>query len=323
MASEGASPRALCWVVTDGKAGMESQCAGLAETLDLVPVVKRVSLRAPWRQLTPYVRIGGMAQFASGSDPLTPPYPDLLIATGRHSIAASLLVKRFSGDKTRTVQLQNPVIASSHFDLVVVPRHDGISGPNIVTTKGALHRITPDVLREGAVKFAPRVLHLKRPYIGVLIGGTNATYRLERAEMAALAAGLKTAAAKANASLVITPSRRTGEDNIRALKDTLAGAPHFLWDGTGDNPYFGILGVADYLVVTADSVNMVSEAASTGKPVYVAPLPGGSAKFDRFHRMMREDGYVREFSGSVSPYSYAPLDDMSAVVARVRALLQN
>ncbi len=302
---------------------MESQCVGLAEALRLVPIVKRVSLRTPWRQLTPYFRIGGTAQFASGSDPLTPPFPDLLIATGRHSITASLLVKRLSGGKTRTVQLQNPVISATHFDLVVVPRHDGLSGPNIVSTKGALHRIMPDILREGAAKLSPHLSHLNRPYIGVLIGGTNAAYRLEQTEMAALATGLKTAAANANASLIITPSRRTGEDNIRVLKDMIGDTPHFLWDGTGDNPYFGILGLADYLVVTADSVNMVSEAASTGKPVYVASLPGGSAKFDRFHRMMRGDGYVREFSGSVAPYSYAPLDDMSAVVARVRALLQN
>lgn len=302
---------------------MESQCVGLAEALGLSPIVKRVSLRAPWRQLTPYLRIGGTAQFTAESDPLTPPYPDLLIATGRHSIAASLLVKRLSGGKTRTVQLQNPAIASTHFDLVVVPRHDGISGPNIVMTKGALHRITPDVLREGAAKLAPHLSHLARPYIGVLIGGTNAAYRLEHAEMTVLAAGLKAAAANASASLIITPSRRTGEDNIRVLKDTLAGVPHFLWDGTDNNPYFGILGLADFLVVTPDSVNMVSEAASTGKPVYVATLPGGSTKFNRFHRMMREDGYVREYSGSVAPYSYGPLDDMSAVVAHVRTLLQN
>lgn len=309
-----------CWVVTDGKAGMESQCVGLAEALGLAPIVKRVSLRAPWRQLTPYVRIGGHAQFASNSDPLLPLWPDLLIATGRHSVAASLLVRRLSAGHTKTVQLQNPVIAPSHFDLVVVPRHDQMSGANIVSTRGALHRITPQVLQDGAERLAPRITGLKPPYIGVLIGGSNAAYRLGPEEMAPLARQLAASARDMNARLLITPSRRTDADALRVLKAELAQVPHFLWDGQGDNPYFGILGLADYLVVTCDSVNMVSEAASTGKPVYVVDLPGGSEKFARFHRAMRDDGITRPFTGKLEPYSYVPLDDMAMVTARVNAL---
>src|SRR5258705_7206463 len=83
-----------CWVVTDGKAGMESQCVGLAEALGLTPLVKRVRLRSPWRQLTPYFRLGGRAQFTADGDSLAASWPDLLIATGRHSVAASILVKK-------------------------------------------------------------------------------------------------------------------------------------------------------------------------------------------------------------------------------------
>jgi mitochondrial fission protein ELM1 len=163
-------------VVTDGKAGMESQCVGLAEALGLTPTVKRVRLRNPWRLLTPYLRLGGHKQFAAGSDALAPPWPDLLIATGRHSVAASILVKRLSGGHTQTVQLQNPVIAPSHFDLVVVPRHDELHGDNVVSTRGALHRITPELLRTGADRLRPEVARLARPYISVLIGGSNAAY---------------------------------------------------------------------------------------------------------------------------------------------------
>ena len=301
---------------------MESQCVGLAEALGLTPVIKRVRLRTPWRQLTPYFRIGGYAQFARGSDSLHPPFPGLLIATGRGSIAASLLVRRLSRGATRTVQLQNPAIAPSNFDLVVVPCHDGIEGPNIVATKGALHRVTPESLREGAARLSPHVAHLPRPYIAALIGGTNAVYRLGAGETAALAAQLASAARELSASLLVTPSRRTGAENIRLLQKELSGVPHFLWDGKGENPYFGMLGLADFLVVTSDSVNMVSEAAATGKPVYVARLPGKSAKFERFHRMMREDGFVREFAGTLAPYHYTPLDDMGVVTGRVRALLR-
>jgi len=309
-----------CWVVTDGKAGMESQCVGLAEALGLTPIVKRVRLRALWRQLTPYFRFGGHAQFAHASDPLAPPWPDLLIATGRHSVAASLLVRKLSGGRTKTVQLQNPVIASSHFDLVVVPRHDRLEGANIVSTRGALHRITPAVLRDGAARLAARVVNLRPPYIGVLLGGSNAAYRLGPEEMAPVARQLAACAREMDASLLITPSRRTSPQALRVLKDEIAEVPHFLWDGQGDNPYFGILGLADYLVVTCDSVNMVSEAASTGKPVYVVDLPGGSEKFGRFHRAMREDGITRTFAGKLESYSYVPPDDMTMVTTRVTAL---
>jgi mitochondrial fission protein ELM1 len=140
--------------------------------------------------------------------------------------------------------------------------------------------------------------------------------------MTALAQQLVAAARELSGSLLITPSRRTGEDNLAILKAALSGVPHFLWDGTGDNPYFGLLGLADFLVVTADSVNMVSEAASTGKPVYVADIAGGSEKFARFHRALREDGVTRAFTGTLAPYTYAPLDDMRAVADRVAALLR-
>jgi mitochondrial fission protein ELM1 len=175
------------WVVTDGKAGMESQCVGLAEALGLTPVIKRVRLRWLWRQLTPYVRTGGRAQFSRGSDKLAPPWPDLLIATGRHSVAASLLVKKLSGGQTKTVQLQNPAISPNHFDLVVVPRHDRLKGKNVVITRGALHRITPESLRNGAERLAFQFMKLNRPYIGVLLGGSNAAYRMGPEEATTLA----------------------------------------------------------------------------------------------------------------------------------------
>jgi uncharacterized protein len=309
------------WVVTDGKAGMESQCRGLAEALGLNPIIKRVRLRSPWRQLTPYVRFGGRLQFAKSSDFLAPPWPDLLLATGRHSVAAALWVKKRSGGRTRALQLQNPAVGVSRFDLIVVPEHDRLRGNNVITTRGALHRITPKLLHREAERLGPDLAHLPRPYIGVLIGGANAAYRMGPAEISALAGKLLSCARAMGGSLIVTPSRRTGEHNLRLLKSALSGVPHYLWDMSDDNPYFGILGLADFLVVTCDSVNMVSEAASTGKPVYVADLPGGSAKVDRFRRLLDETGICR-FTGTLAPYSYRPLDDMQAIAERVKARLR-
>jgi mitochondrial fission protein ELM1 len=311
-----------CWVVTDGKAGMISQCVGLAEALGLDAELKQVRLRTPWRDFTPYIRLGGRMQFTSDSDSLDPPWPDLLIASGRHSIAASILVRRLSRGKTRTVQIQNPVVSPRLFDLVVTPRHDDLEGENVVVTRGALHRVSAAMLKEGAEQLGWRLQHLKRPYISVLIGGSNNVYRLDAETMKSLASRLAASARALDASLMITPSRRTGEANREILKDALVDVPHYLWTGQGDNPYFGLLGLADFIVVTADSVNMVSEAASTGKPVYVADLPGGSPKFQAFHRRLIEDGVTRVFKESLEPYAYRPLDDVTIAAARVKALLR-
>jgi mitochondrial fission protein ELM1 len=304
---------------------MESQCLGLAEALGLAPVVKRIALRTPWRQLTPYLRLFQERAFTADSAPLAPPWPDLLIATGRQSIAASLLVhalSRQSGRGTITVQLQNPVIAPGHFDLVVTPQHDRVSGANVVATNGALHRINRLVLAEGANRLVGSLPGLPRPYVAVLLGGPNNVYRMPARRMTALAEELIAAARSISGSLLITPSRRTPPEMIAGLRAKLDDVPHFLWDESGENPYFGLLGLADFVVATADSVNMVSEAVATGKPVYVVHLPGGSAKFRRFHRRMHANNYTRPFTGELVPYYYVPPDDMAEVVARVTNLLQ-
>jgi len=309
---------ASCWVVTDGKIGMENQCLGLASALGLAPSVKRVKLRFPWTALAPYLKVGLKSAFSPQSDAIAPPWPDLLIATGRQSIPASLLARKASGGKTLTVQLQDPVIAPANFDLVVVPQHDGLRGPNVVVTKGALHRVTPEVLKAEAEKFASTFSNFKAPLIAVLIGGTNAVYQLTPAEMTPLAKQLAKLAKTTGGSLLITPSRRTGDENIAILKKALRNMPSYIWDGEGENPYFALLALADYILPTCDSVNMVTEACSTGKPVLVIDLPGGSDKFRRFHDMMRQEDFTRDFEGKLENYSYKPLDDMAMVAARVK-----
>ncbi|WP_434615310.1 mitochondrial fission ELM1 family protein [Azospirillum sp. B2RO_4] len=310
-----------CWVVSDGKAGMENQCIGLAESLGLTPVVKRVHLRTPWRQLTPYWRIGN--RFAAGpkGDPVEPPWPDLLIGTGRQSIAVSLAVRRQSGGRTFTVQIQDPVMNPRHFDLVVVPRHDKLRGDNVLVTRGALHRVTPAILADAAQRFAPKLAHLPHPRIAVLIGGDNGVYRLTPTIMGDVAERLANLTRSHGAGLMVTPSRRTGADNEAILRARLSGLPAEVWDGTGENPYFAYLGLADAVVVTCDSVSMTSEACSTGKPVYVIELEGGSPKFRAFHDGLYQDGITRPFDGSLDQWSYPPLNETEVVADEVRRRL--
>lgn len=302
-----------CWVVTDGKAGMESQCLGLAEAMGLDPVVKRVRLRTPWRALTPWVPLPGAAAFHPASDPFGPPWPDLLIATGRRSAGPALMARARSGGRTFLVQIQDPGVPPARFDLLVVPRHDGLSGPNVVETQGALHRVTAERLRAAAAEWEPRFADLPRPRLAVLLGGDNGVYRFTPAAAGRLGAQLA-ALARAGWGIMATPSRRTGEEALARIRAALEGLPARIWDGTGENPYFGILGLADAVVATADSVNMVTEAAATGRPLHVAALEGGSPKFEAFHAGMRAAGLARPFEGGVDRgWSPPPLFETARV----------
>ena len=120
---------------------------------------------------------------------------------------------------------------------------------------------------------------------------------------------------------MVTPSRRTGTENMAALMDELQDVPKFVWNGEGENPYFGMLGLADAIIVTPDSVNMVSDACSTGKPVHVIDVPEANSKFKRFHLLFFGEGMTRVFQGKIEHWVYPPLDDMRVVVERVRKML--
>lgn len=308
------------WALHDGKPGMTSQVLGLAEATGFAFVEKRLAVRAPWRHLVPRVWLRPLAALGPGGDALMPPWPDLVIGCGRNTVAPARAVKHLSGNRTVWVQVQDPRFARREADLLVVPAHDPVRGENVLTTLGAVHRVTPDRLAAAARRFAELLAPLPRPLVAVLLGGDNRVYRLDPARFAAFADALA-ALARRGYGLAVTPSRRTNADAMALIRERLAGLPAFIWDGSGDNPYFGMLSLADALIVTADSVSMVSEAAATGKPVHVLPLDGGSDKFACFHRAMEKAGITRPFTGTIERWTYAPPDDSARAGAAVRALL--
>lgn len=315
---ESPSPAPTCWVVTDGHAGMEIQCIALAEAMGLTPVVKRIRLRSPWRQLTPFLRLGCRWAAGPDGDRLVPPWPDIVIGCGRQSTAASFAVKRLSGGRTYTIHIQVPQVSPRHFDLVVVPRHDKLRGGNVLVTRGSIHRITPERLDEARRTAPPELTALPGPRVAVLIGGSSAVYRLTPIVMGEVAETIARLARETGAGLMVTPSRRTGTDNEAILRARLESAGAIVWDGTGPNPYFAYLALADVIVVTCDSVNMVSEACATGKPVYVIELEGGSPKFRQFLDGLYKDGMARPFTGSLAAWTHPPFDDTAETAAEVR-----
>lgn len=311
----------MCWAVTEGAIGMENQAVGLSEAVGLPTVIKRVMARAPWRYLPAQVWPKPLNLLTAESDPLLPPWPRLLISCGRRSAPFGMAVRRASAGKCFTVHIQDPKVGLDNFDLVVPPRHDGVTGPNVIVSRGALNRVTADKLAEGARRLAPRLAHLPRPLLAVLLGGTSNSYKLTTARMTQIGHQLRELIQSAGAGLAITPSRRTGVENTAVLRRELPDDKIFLWDGTGDNPYFGLLGLADAIAVTCESASMVSEAATTGKPLYVIDLEGGSKRFHTFHEMLRADGITRPFDGHLEKWSYDPLNDTAIVAATIRQRL--
>ena len=309
------------WVVCDDKQGITNQCVGLAEAIGAEPVIKYSRPRAPWRWLPAAWWVLPLAAQRRDGASLAPPWPDLIVTAGRTGFAPAVEIRRRAAGKTLLVAIQNPRMRPENFDLIVVPAHDRLSGPNVLVTDGAPHRVTPARLAAEAARLAPTLAHLPRPLVAVLLGGSNRFYQLSVETAARLGAALAAFAGRHHLSLAVTPSRRTEPAIRQAFAHALAGVPSYLWDGSGDNPYFGLLGLADAVVVTADSVSMASEAAVTGKPIYVLKLPGSGGKFAAFHTHMESKGITRPFTGEFERWSYPPLDDMARAAAAVRRLL--
>ncbi|MCB1650582.1 MAG: mitochondrial fission ELM1 family protein [Alphaproteobacteria bacterium] len=302
----------LCWILTeDGLTGTENQCLGVAEALGIAPQVKRIKLRQPWKTLSPWL---GFEQNWSFTPSLIPPWPDLLICGGRKAIAAARYIKRQSQGKTFTVFLQDPRINPAAFDLVAAPAHDPVHGPNVIKTIATPNRITPDTLAKAKEEFE-QFKSMPAPRVAVLIGGNSKAYKITPDITHNLASQL----ASLNTSLMITTSRRTGEQNTQILKNALSSKENvYFWDGSPPNPYFGMLAWADYILATADSASMLSEACTTGKPVYMIELEGGAPRIKTLHKNLQDRGALKIFNAKLEHWTYEPLNDAQTIAQEIR-----
>ena len=318
------------WAVSDGRAGIENQALGVAEAVArLRPAeisIKRIAWK-PWlRRLPTPLAFYPRGLLTAQSDALRAPWPDLWIANGRASIPFSIAMRRWSRGRTLVVQLQDPLRSPRLFDVVAPPAHDELIGPGVFPLLGSAHRITPEKLQEGLAAF-PHFQDLPHPRIAVLVGGRSKAFDLPPERAQALADELAALLDGSGGSLLMTFSRRTPPAARAILSRRLAGRPGLIWDGeapsAGPNPYLAILAAADHVLVTADSINMVAEAASTGKPVQIVSLPGSQARKDRFHSALRARGAARPFSGRLQSWSYEPLSETDRLANHLIRLIDS
>lgn len=316
-ATAGPSP---VWLISDGAAGNLRQVRALADAMQLDARDIRVSTRAPWRWFAPRWTAAARLAFPGAvGDELHAPWPALAIGCGRQAALLTRLLRGWSGGITFTVQILDPRIAPAHFDLVVAPRHDGLHAENAIATIGALNPVDDAWLARAAREF-PAIAQLPPPRTAFLVGGPRRGLALDEALLDILIARVEGWRRRDSGSVLVAASRRTPARWRARLRGAFRDGCTCFWAGPEDgaNPYASYLALADRIVVTPDSVNMLSEACATGAPV-VTQLPAGApAKLAAFHDELRTQGWLHDGDVDFSTlHQPAPLRELAAVASKV------
>jgi hypothetical protein len=319
------SAQATCpiWVLDDPRTGTAAQALGIAERLGMP--FARLPLSWNWKAhlaaLVPHgslAGLGGPLRVEAENDS-----PALVISAGSRSAPVALWVKHHLGG--RLVHCMRPGLAGwmrrEQFDLLVIPRHDSPpEAPNILPVLAAPHRVSPLKLRQAGEAWAERLAHLPHPRVVLLVGGPVRATGLAPALAHRLGRQVAAMALERGGAVLATTSRRTGEEATDALAAGLARSLNVLyrWGEPGDNPYLGFLASADAIVVTADSVSMVSEACATGAPVFVALPELAGPRHRKMLETLLQAGQIRPLEDDLSPWPRERLDEAEHIAAEIR-----
>jgi mitochondrial fission protein ELM1 len=318
------------WILADGRQGTVSQSIGLAEEIGFDYKIINITYNF-------FVKIpncffsDSLLRLSSSSrkkfenlDYL----PSLVISAGRRSSPIALFLKKKSENKTKIIQIMNPDLDFSKFDFVILPKHDEADeakNDNVITTIGALTKVRENVVISEQKKFAAEFDEIKKSKIALLLGGSSNKTNFEKESAIKLAKISSEFTKNMGATLLILNSRRTSDELTNAAKSSLdCDFKFFDWKEVRENnPYLAILGYADFFIITGDSVSMISECCSTGKPVYIFDEKEiSSPKHRRFHSSLFEKNYARDLaktSEKLENFSPEKLRETKRVAALIKA----
>jgi uncharacterized protein len=308
-----------CWAITDDAAGNQRQALALAERLGMPVRHLVLSPRPPWSWLSPRVVLGGrLALPGSQREAFAPPWPAVAIGCGRSAALFTRMLHDSTEGRCYTVQILDPRIDPAHWDTVIAPRHDRLGGSNVLQPLGSLNPID-DAWLEDAREASPGLGHLPSPRVGVLLGGPRTGIRIDQDYAQQLIDLLLARQRTEGGSLLVLASRRTPAAVMDVVRPRLRNIRGLIWAGPSDgsNPYPGVLGWADRLVVTPDSVNMLSEACAVGCAVQTwapAPLP---SKLAHFHQNLRDANLLHDLDDA-SIWRQPPLRETEAIAEALR-----
>ena len=305
------------WIITDGTKGMENQSIALAKLLNVT--FDLILFQPPYllRQF-PILGVCFPKSLINISFEKRAP-AQFLITTGKRMAGISIFLKRSFKNKIKTIHIQNPKVSSNYFDLLLIPEHDNIYSKNIIQTKGALSFFDKEVFQKSNKTISKTNAYSSKLIVLALIGGDNKRYNFKNTDYYNLGLQIAKASKDTNTKLIVSTSRRTSLRGIKVLNSVFKKYHNdfFLWAGKGQNPYPDILKSTNYVIVTSDSVNMISEAASLNLPLFVAYINKEKGKMSIFLKDLEKLNIVQNFEGKLFNYNKVQLETNSKTSLKV------
>tara|TARA_A100001011_G_scaffold387670_1_gene465886 strand:+ start:681 stop:1631 length:951 start_codon:yes stop_codon:yes gene_type:complete len=300
-------------LLTQGMHGMISQVEGLAKALGLSFKHEKIQLKKFWNffppKLTPVSENILKNKFICDSR--------VIISCGRKSVIPSLFLKKRFKQEIFNIHIQDPKVNLKNFDTIICPEHDNLHGDNVINTKGAIHYLTNDEIQKNINYLKPK--QGEKKIVTFIIGGPNKYYSFSEKQMDRMFAKIKNMFISSKYKLIVIPSYRTPE-NIIKLAFNYFNQDHLVIKERDKKAYLSSLGLANIIIVTCDSTSMISEAAITGKPVYVAQMINKRSvhRFNNFYKLFKDLGIIRDLEDKIEHWTYNGLDEVNRAALLVR-----
>ena len=304
-------------LLTEGMHGMISQVEGLAKALDLKFMHEKIELSSFWRLIPPSLTPAKNFVFKNNINKDF----NIVISCGRKSVIPSIYLKKNSKKKIFNIHIQDPKVSLSNFDFVIVPEHDSLNGKNVITTKGAIHYLTIEEIKNNHNYLLDK-LDKNREYLLLVLGGPNKYYDFNSKNLINVFEKIKKILQTNNLQAIVLSSMRTPKTTID-LADKYLGGQNLIIKDIDKKAYLSGLSLAKYIVVTCDSTSMISEAALTGKPIYIAEIPSkkNDNRFKKFRDIFSKMNISKRLDENVTIWSYKSLNETSRIAKEIKKKL--
>ena len=296
-------------LLTEGLHGMISQVEGLAKALDLEYFHEKIELNNFWKLIPPSLTPIKNYVFKNNIENEF----DIIISCGRKSVIPSIYLKKNSRKNIINIHIQNPKVSFNNFDYIIAPEHDRISGKNVISSKGALHYLTIEEI-ENSRDYLQNRTNSKKDVLTLILGGPTKYYNYSTQNIKSIFSNIKNLTEKNNLHLIVIPSNRTPMETVSLAKSELINDTTII-ETVDKKAYLSALCLAKYIVVTCDSSSMISEAALTGKPIYVAMIETkrNDKRFKEFRKLFENMNILRKLNDKLETWDYEKLDEANRV----------